>query len=164
MDLTDEEVLEMSVDEYLEHMDLEPDDFIEGSDMTVGDFIQHYGVMGMHWGIRKSRSETGISRARGAIIDRNERSKHVIELASSGRKFRGTAAVGRAFLGRERQQANWKMQTARLNAQNARMRSGRITVSDRLDMIGSLSVSDLYVSVRPNRSDPRWHKNENRDN
>lgn len=137
MDLTDEEVLEMSVDEYLEHMDLEPDDFIEGPDMTVGDFIQHYGVMGMHWGIRKSRSETGISRARGAIIDRNERTKHIIE-------------------------ANWKKQTAYLNAQNARMRSGKLRVRDRLDMIGSLSVSDLYISVRPNPSHPRWHKNENR--
>lgn len=62
----------------------------ENESVDIGEeYLEHYGILGMHWGIRKGKSKTGISRARSALIDRNKRSIHIRQLAASGKKYVG---------------------------------------------------------------------------
>lgn len=53
MELTDEQALSMEPDAFLTHHGLSRDDPFGDTGLSVGDFLEHYGVMGMHWGIRK---------------------------------------------------------------------------------------------------------------
>ena len=160
MELTDEQVQSMTTDQFLAHHGLTRDEPFADTGMTVDDFLAHYGVMGMHWGIRKGKGTTGVSRARGAVIDRNKRYLHVNQLMRSGRKFRGTAMVGRALMGREDFRRKLKQRATDLNAQNNRLKSGQLSVMDRLDVLGWAYVmpTDMLISVTPNRQAARWQR------
>jgi len=156
MELTDEQVQSMTADEFLAHHGLSRDEPFADTGMTVDDFLMHYGVMGMHWGIRKGRGTTGISRTRGATIDRNKRYLHQIKLMKSGKKYRAQAAVGRALLGRDDFRRKMNQRVTNLNAQNDRLRNGKVTITDRLDMFSTITVADMLVSRTPNAQSTVW--------
>ena len=157
MELTDEQVASMSADQFLAHHGLSRDEPFADTGMTVDDFLMHYGVMGMHWGIRKGKGTTGVSRARGAKIDMNKRLINRVQVAQSGRKYRASMALGRAFLGAEQQRANQNRTISNLRAQNRRLQSGKVTVTDRLDVFMTTSIADLYISRTPNKSSGHWN-------
>jgi hypothetical protein len=94
------------------------------------DFLLHYGVKGMKWGVRKSKEETGLSRAQGATIDRNDR--HIERL---------------------RRQPIFKKHYNKLadkrEDQNDRIKDGELFVRDYLSIYGQTSLAGLYISVRP---------------
>ena len=117
------------------------------------DFLEHYGVLGMHWGIRKA--DPNLSRSRQAIIERNKNQALVVKTARSGEGYRAAAAIGRAFVGRERQQKNWNTTLTRLNQQNQRLRSGNLFIRDRIDLTLNTSLLNRYVSAtayrKPNK-------------
>jgi hypothetical protein len=112
-------------------------------------YLEHYGVMGMHWGIQKARGSTGRSRSRNALLDRNARTRDIISLSRSGERFKTSRALGKAFVGEEQQRSNWKMMEKMTRQQDQRIRSGRLTTQDRLDILFTTSPVDLVVSRTP---------------
>lgn len=118
-------------------------------DLQTDEFLDHHGVKGQKWGIRKSERVTGVTRPRGALLDRNARTRQAIKDARSGERFRKTAAIGRAFVGKEQQQRNWNTLLRDLNAQDKRIKAGKLTTTDRLDLFGNTSIFNLVVSHRP---------------
>lgn len=119
---------------------------------TDEELLIHYGIKGMKWGRRQSKSVTGISRTRGALIDRNDRMTARIKNARKGKgllRDRVSLAIDRAVLGREFSKKNMDVQLSLMKTQNARLKSGRITVRDRLAVALTVSPLDLVVSNRP---------------
>lgn len=112
----------------------------------VEDILEHYGVPGMHWGIRKGKGTTGVSRPAGALIEKNEVMKAQIARAKSGEAHRIKVAVAKAFIGEEQRKKNWNTTVRSLNAQNARVRAGRASVADRFQMMTTTTLADLVIS------------------
>lgn len=126
-------------------------DFLEQqglSDEAIDDHFEHFGVGGMKWGIRKGKSQTGISRARGSLIDRNNLMKSNIRKAQSGQKYKISVAIGRKFVGEKKQKENWAKFTKDLNSQNKRVRSGKLKAKDHLAVIGGTAIVDLFITTR----------------
>jgi hypothetical protein len=132
------------------------------------DYIAHFGVRGMHWGIRKGKDVTGVSRTRGMLLDRNSRQKSYAKKAASGEKYPILAGAGKAvFLGDKRFQAAMTKRVARFDRQDQRLLSnGKLQVRDRLDVMkhiylhrfgynGLLSLvpRGMVISKRP-KDDP----------
>lgn len=116
------------------------------------DLLMHYGVAGMRWGYRRGSGTTGVSRARGAIIDRNDRLTMRIKEARVGkgrRRDRIGMAIDKKILGKEAAARYQKTLLTDMKEQNARMRSGKTTVSDKLEAVFSLTPLDLVLSVKP---------------
>lgn len=121
--------------------------------------ILHYGVKGMRWGVRKSRSATGISRSRGALIDRNNRMQEAIkrEMKSKGTGFNvnnmnrvtNIVSVG----GEKRYEKMRKTQIKYLTSQNSRVRSGKLKVRDKFDLFANTLTDpvSLGVSITPKK-------------
>lgn len=112
--------------------------------------LEHAGVRGMKWGVRKSKAKTGMSRRGGAVIDRNLRAINRIERARSGDglRYKAAAKLGRLFLKKDVQQANWKYSLSQLKNQNARIKSGKETSLEILAK-RNVPVSSLIISRRP---------------
>lgn len=116
---------------------------------SVEDILEHFGTKGMKWGVRGSKSSTGVSRGSGALLDRNARLESTINKARSGEKHRVSVALGKKLIGAEQQQKNWNTTISNLHAQNARLTSGKTTIGDKLDKFASVGLLDLVVSVTP---------------
>lgn len=121
--------------------------------MTVLDedteFLEHFGVKGQKWGVRRGKSKTGVSRARGATIDRNDRMIANINASKAGTKYKVSTKAVAAVIGKERQTANQNNMIRDLKAQNKRLKTGELHVADRLKVIGGTSLFDLGISRRP---------------
>lgn len=117
--------------------------------ITEADYVEHFGVRGMHWGIRRGKSKTGVSRPRGALLDRNARNTRAINQALSGKKYKVAVGIGRAFVGKEAHTRRLKNHLSEMRKQNARIKKGKLTVEDRLTLFGTISLADLVVSRRP---------------
>lgn len=111
--------------------------------------LLHYGTKGMKWGRRKGKSTTGVSRFRGAIIDRNTRQARMFKNARAGKGSKVSSAIGKKLLGEDRWKKNMSLQIKNLNAQSKRMRTGKLTVADRMDLTLNVSALDLVVSRTP---------------
>lgn len=121
---------------------------------TDEELLAHYGMKGMKWGKRQSKSVTGVSRAAGARIDRNDRMISRIQNVQKGGKkglLRDRAAIGldRAVLGKEFSNKNLKMQVSLMKTQNARLKRGKSTVRDKLQVAFSVTPLDFVLSNRP---------------
>lgn len=121
----------------------------EVSEMNSDDVLAHFGVAGMKWGRRRGKKTTGVSRASGALIDRNDRTKKVLMDAKSGAKHRRSVAVGKKIIGEAQWEKNFKKSMSDINAQNSRLRKGKATIGDKIDMAVNVSAFDLVVSRRP---------------
>jgi hypothetical protein len=112
----------------------------------------HYGIKGMKWGLRRGKSVTGLTRHRGATIDRNERIAKRLTDARAGRgpiDHRMAVALGRKTLGSKRWELQYQKRMSEINAQNQRLRTGKATVTDRLEMFMLTPLSSLVVTKRP---------------
>lgn len=113
--------------------------------------LTHYGVKGMKWGVRKGKSETGLSRYSGAKIDQNERTRAMLKSARAGESHRVSVALGKKLIGSEKWESNFQQSMKNINAQNSRLRRGKATVADKIDMAFSVTYLELGVSIRPKK-------------
>lgn len=114
--------------------------------------LLHYGIKGMKWGRRRGKGVTGVGRARGAAIDRNDRTISRIKNAQKGaglRRDRWAMAIDRKLLGKETAGRIATFQLKELNAQNARLKSGKVLFRDRLDVLMNTTPLDFVMSNRP---------------
>lgn len=116
---------------------------------NTDEFLAHYGVVGMKWGKRGSKKSTGVSRMGGALMDRNARSAQMLNDAKSGAKYTKRVAIGKAIIGEKQWEKNFQTSMSNMKAQNARIKSGKTSVIDKLDAYYSVSLLDLAVSRRP---------------
>lgn len=113
--------------------------------------IEHYGVLGMKWGVRQK--DPNLSRPRAALIERNENFKTNVNAARDGVAFKWSTKLTAAVIGEDRQARNWQMTINNLNDQNDRLRSGRLHVTDRLDLLGNTNLVNMYQSQQVYRRD-----------
>lgn len=101
------------------------------------DLLMHYGIRGMHWGVRRGKKSTGVSRARGVLLDRNARDMKMLKDARAGKGHllpRGAAKLGKKMLGEKLWEKNYQKHMSEVMKQNKRLKSGKLTVADKLDM------------------------------
>jgi hypothetical protein len=123
-------------------MDLTPDE----------ELLIHYGIKGMKWGLRKGSAKTGISRSRGALIDRNDRQIRRIRDARRGKGRlldRLELKLDQLALGKERSKISMEYKIKDMKAQNARLKSGKATVNDKLEIFATTTPINLLLSNRP---------------
>lgn len=116
------------------------------------DLIVHYGIRGMKWGKRKGSSKTGVSRARGAMIDRNDRQIHTMRQMMRGKsgKINNLAYKLEVKLAGEKEtKRHMQTRIANLQDQNARLKTGKATFMDKLEIFQTTRPLDLLVSNRP---------------
>ena len=134
----------------------------------VNSFLEHHGVRGMHWGVRRSKSKTGVSRYDGATLDRNARYEHrlnkmiakgdlstkkkVALVAASAALTGGPGAVAALGYIHARKPENMKITLKRIHEQNDRIKSGQKNILDRLDQFANVRTGDLLISRRPEGS------------
>lgn len=115
-----------------------------------GVYLAHFGTKGMKWGVRKSKKITGISRPRSALLDRNAFYLRNRKNAIVGKGSHGAAgALGRKMLGSERWHRQMQNSIKSIHDQNARLRSGKLTVTDRLQLVFQTTPINLIVSTTP---------------
>lgn len=137
-------------------------------------FLEHYGIRGMHWGIRRSKEKTGITRVRSAQIDINKRSLLYLKRAKN-RKHALTKGLSfmRAWHNSPRAAMHISTMRQKLNAQNKRLKKGgHPTGADFVKMYGAegigiatavipkapavaipgrITVPQLFISNRPKK-------------
>lgn len=122
------------------------------TETEVDDFLEHFGVKGMKWGVRKSKSVTGMSRRRAALIDTNNRRIQLhtnIRDRKAGVVLNTLSALDKILMGKARFE---KFHTLRINAlseQNARVKSGKVLVRDRLASNLGVAPIDMLIERRP---------------
>jgi hypothetical protein len=112
-------------------------------------FLQHYGIRGMRWGKRGSKKKTGVSRSGGALIDRNARTAKTLTDARSGVKYSKSVSMGKKLIGEAQWEKNYQKSMSDIASQNDRVKAGKTTVMDKLDMAVNVSLFERVVSVRP---------------
>lgn len=112
-------------------------------------FLEHYGVPGMKWGRRGSKKQTGVSRGGGAILDRNARNAKTLTDARSGVAHKRKVAFGKKIIGAQQWEKNFQTSMTNMAAQNFRIKAGKTTVSDKIDMLVGIDTLDLVISRRP---------------
>lgn len=118
------------------------------------DLLMHYGMRGMKWGVRKGKGTTGVGRFRGALLDRNARDTKMLKDARKGTGHllpRAAAGLGKTLLGEKRWEKNFQKRMTHVNAQNQRLKKGKLTIADRIDMTLNVGAFDLVVSHTPKK-------------
>jgi hypothetical protein len=124
--------------------------------ISEGAYLEHYGVKGMHWGIRKSHAQTGMTRREGAKYDKNLRKidKRAKQLAGLKHKQIWYTYYGKLRIVNKHWQRNAKVKIKELTAQNERIKAGKTTLDDRLEIMAYTNVFDMMVSNRPPSMEP----------
>ena len=155
MELTDEQVMRMTPDQYLAHMGLSRNDILEGTDMTVNEALMHYGVMGMHWGIRRD-PKTGI-RPIAKSLDQSRFGKMAKANANRHMRKQNTRAAAKGISGPKKSTSNnpTRKQINRNAAIDAARAAGvnppkpsRLTPTDTSTIDSLQRVADGKASVR----------------
>lgn len=133
-----------------------------GELMTDEDSLAHYGIKGMKWGRRRGKSTTGISRARGARIDRNDRHIQLFKDVRDGLGQKGSNGkvankveknvingLNRMTMGKNLTKKYYDLQIDRMEQHNERLQSGKLLVRDRIGLLLATTPASLVVSYRP---------------
>jgi hypothetical protein len=126
----------------------------------VDDFLAHYGVTGMKWGRRKGGVK---DRVKGAVADSIERrmvtNKAIADGKGQTRDFRRVAlrrgggfATGAVFATGNKHISEQRAKA--LKGQMGRLKKGKITRLDALDMAINTHPLDLVISRRDKRALP----------
>lgn len=111
----------------------------------------HYGIRGMKWGMRKGRGTTGLTRHRGALIDRNTRIAYQRKKLIAGTRHKHLVGIAKKLVGEDTFNRRMKSSIKELNAQNDRLRKGKLTVEDRMDATFNVGIGALLVSKTPKK-------------
>jgi hypothetical protein len=106
----------------------------------------HYGIRGMKWGVRRGKGVTGVSRHRGALMDRNNRVVYQRKKLMAGTRHKHLVNLAKKVVGEDTFNRRMKSSIKELNAQNDRIKKGKITFEDRMDAIFNVPVGALVVS------------------
>lgn len=109
----------------------------------------HYGVSGMKWGVRRGKGVTGVSRHRGALMDRNNRVVMQRKKLIAGTRHKRLVGVAKKMIGEDTFNRRMKASIKELNSQNDRIKKGKITFEDRMDAIFNVPVGALVISRSP---------------
>lgn len=116
--------------------------------------LMHYGTKGMKWGVRKSKKETGVSRAAGAAAD-SFRNSADYQTRKAGRQKKLAGKLGVATEGAGgRSLAKAK----KLNDRADRVEAGKATATDILASSMRVSVASLVVTNRAPEKGPKAPK------
>lgn len=114
--------------------------------------LMHYGIKGMKWGFRRGSSKTGVSRARGGQIDRNDRHIKRMQNVVKGKgllRDRVEYKLSTIAVGKKTTDRLYKVSIKDMQEQNHRLKSGKATVRDKLTVLMSTTPLDLVASNRP---------------
>jgi len=118
------------------------------SHSQIDEYFEHHGVIGMKWGFRKGKDKTGVNRIVGAKIDINNRRMYRTKNRMNGTGYAASAALGRAFLGgKERQLRMQKTKIKELTAYNKRLKTGKMTVKDKLGTYGQITINSILLPL-----------------
>lgn len=123
-------------------------------DENIDAILEHYGIRGMKWGVRRGSSRTGVSRARGAAIDRNDRAIRRIQDSQKGKgpiRFRIERKLNQIAMGESATKRLENLTIAELRDQNARLKSGKATVRDKLQVLMTTTPLDFVLTNRPKK-------------
>jgi hypothetical protein len=123
----------------------------------------HYGIRGMKWGHRKGKAETGISRARGARVDKNDRHIQLLKDMRNSLGKKGVSGgkvanrlntnvingLNRMTMGKTLTKKYYDVKIDKMQAHNARLKSGKLLVRDRIGLLMTTTPGSLVVSYRP---------------
>lgn len=109
----------------------------------------HYGVRGMKWGVRRGKGVTGVSRHRGALMDRNARVVMQRKKLMAGTRHKHLVGLAKKMMGEDTYNRRMKASIKELNSQNDRIKKGKITFEDRLDAILNVPIGALVISRTP---------------
>ena len=110
--------------------------------------LEHFGTKGMKWGVRRGKKTSGVTRHRGAVIDRNAQVIAANKKALSGEKYKLTVKLGSALVGKDTMRRNMQTHIKDLNDQNKRLKAGKLNLGDRLDLM-TVHPVELLISARP---------------
>lgn len=123
-------------------------------DENIDAILEHYGIRGMKWGVRRGSSKTGMSRARSAAVDRNDRAIRRIQDSQKGKgplRFRIERKLNQIAIGESATKRLEKLTIAELRDQNVRLKSGKATVRDKLQVLMTTTPLDFVLSNRPKK-------------
>lgn len=106
----------------------------------------HYGMRGMKWGVRRGKGVTGVSRHRGALMDRNNRVVFQRKKLIAGTRHKHLVGLAKKLVGEDTFNRRMKASIKELNSQNDRIKKGKITVEDRMDAILNVPLGALVIS------------------
>jgi hypothetical protein len=110
------------------------------------DLLIHYGIRGMKWGVRRGKGVTGVSRHRGALMDRNNRVVFQRKKLIAGTRHKHLVGIAKKLIGEDTFNRRMKASIKELNSQNDRIKKGKITFEDRMDAIFNVPVGALVIS------------------
>lgn len=107
----------------------------------LAEALQHYGVMGMKWGVRKGKSVTGQSRFAGAKTQANDR------MIRYRQKKLDKVADTKYVIGRK----HYQKEILRLEKSNERIKNGEMKARDILNVYSTVGLTDLLFTKTPKK-------------
>lgn len=136
--MTDEEIDELGFmleDKGMSHADIDA-------------YFEHAGKKGMKWGVRRGKTTTGMSRGRSALVEINDNRITIAKHKLNGTKYTKTANIGKKFMGEERYKKSLNKTIFYANAQNNRVKSGKLWLRDRYAVYNLAQSPEALISVR----------------
>lgn len=102
------------------------------TELQIDEFFAHYGVKGMHWGVRKANRLTlarNVARGRADLLDRTH--------------FALTTQTGRLIIAKGSLKKAARMEVKELEAQKTRIESGKALLSDKVEFYLNTPLKDL---------------------
>jgi hypothetical protein len=120
------------------------------------DYIEHFGVKGMHWGVRRGKGKSGISRARGSLIDRNDRVAAKLIAVRDDKHPGWLTKQGKNWIGKKVWTQNMNRSIRYLKTENTQLRQGKLNFETRSDLWANTIVhpGSLLISRRPKSTRP----------
>lgn len=110
----------------------------------------HYGVKGMTWGVtrRSGGVKSRFKEGKVADNDRMIKTHTAIRDRKAGKLGNALSAPDKLLMGEKRFKKYHNSHINALTAQNDRIKSGKTTVLDKIDIVGNTPVMDLVLKQK----------------